>query len=431
MVMMPPRHGKSELVSKWFPAWYLGLFPDNRIILSSYEAQFAASWGRRARDILEEYGQSRFGISIRQDSHAADWWEIEDHEGGMFTAGVGGPLSGKGAECAIIDDPVKNAEEAASPTMREKIWEWYLSTLETRLHKNGSIILIQTRWHEDDLAGRLLKIQGDRWEVLSLPAIAEQDENYGDWKRAKGAPLCPELIPMSQLQEYKANDFWWASLYQQRPFPRGGGIFRRVDFDIVQAAPHPNMCVRVRAWDLAASVKQTAKRTAGLLLSKDPEGIYYVESVVKGKWVPGERDQVILQTAKTDGRNIPVIIEQEGGSGGIAQIDTLVKSMAGWRVQGIQVTGDKLTRADPVASQSNRRSVKLVRGDWNDDFLSEAESFPNGEYLDQIDALSLAFSFLCDKKLKALQKTPAFKADWRDEMKSPMERRDDWRKEFA
>ena len=156
IVTEPPRHGKSELISKYFPAWYLGLFPDERIILTSYEADFAASWGRKARDIIEEYGEELFGIQVRQDSSAANRWGIQGYEGGMNTAGAGGPITGKGGNLIIIDDPFKNAEEANSKTIRDKVWEWYKSTLYTRLEPNGVLVIIQTRWHEDDLVGRLL-----------------------------------------------------------------------------------------------------------------------------------------------------------------------------------------------------------------------------------------------------------------------------------
>lgn len=171
MVFLPPRHGKSEFISKYFTAWVLGKFPDTRIILASYEADFAASWGRKARDLLEEHGPSLFGVRVSGKSSAANRWDIEGHEGGMVTAGVNGPITGKGADIAIIDDPVKNDQEAMSETYRTRAWEWYKSTFRTRLQRDGAIILIMTRWHQDDLAGKLLQAQkegGEKWDVVSL-----------------------------------------------------------------------------------------------------------------------------------------------------------------------------------------------------------------------------------------------------------------------
>lgn len=147
MVFIPPRHGKSELVSRYFPAWYLGLFPDKRIILASYEADFAATWGRKARNLLEEFGPSLFSVQVSAESSAASRWDLEGHEGGMVTAGVRGPITGKGANVAIIDDPVKNDQEAMSQTYRDATWDWYRATFSTRIQEDGAIILVMTRWH--------------------------------------------------------------------------------------------------------------------------------------------------------------------------------------------------------------------------------------------------------------------------------------------
>lgn len=183
LVAMPPRHGKSFLASQYFPAWYLGKFPDRRIILCSYEADFAAGWGRKVRDTLEECGQEVFGVKIRPDSSAANRWDIEGRLGGMITAGVGGPVTGKGADLCLIDDPVKNYEEAASPRYRERAWDWYRSVTYTRLEPDGAVVLIMTRWNEADLAGMILREAegiGEHWEVLTMPALSETAEVFAD-----------------------------------------------------------------------------------------------------------------------------------------------------------------------------------------------------------------------------------------------------------
>lgn len=210
---MPPRHGKSELCSKYLPAWAIGTFPDWRVILTSYEAQFAAQWGRKARDILEEWGPQAFGISVSKKSSAADRWDIEGHEGGMQTAGAGGPITGKGAHLLIVDDPIKNDEDAHSPVMREKIWDWWQSTAYTRLEPDGTAIVIHTRWHRDDLIGRLLKQQdeedvGRQWDVVDFPAIDEH-----------GEALWPERFSRARLQEIERaiGPYKWSCLYQQMP----------------------------------------------------------------------------------------------------------------------------------------------------------------------------------------------------------------------
>ncbi len=164
---MPPQHGKSELCSHYLPVWYLGNYPERWVILTSYEADFAAQWGRKTRTLLLQQAQL-LGLRISRQSSAANRWDLAGHDGGMMTAGVGGPITGKGAHLLIIDDPVKNDEEARSPTFRQKQWQWWLSVASTRMRPGGLFVVIQTRWHRDDLTGRILEhaLQHDqRWRV--------------------------------------------------------------------------------------------------------------------------------------------------------------------------------------------------------------------------------------------------------------------------
>ncbi len=217
IVMMPPRHGKSVLTSQFFPAWYLGTHPEHRVILASYEAGFAAGWGRRARDVIAEHGERLFGVALRGDSAAAHRWDLAGQPGGMITAGVGGPITGRGADLLIVDDPVKNAEQATSETYRAKAWEWWTSTAFTRLEPNAVAVVVQTRWHEDDLAGRLLREQPEEnWQVIRLPAIAEKFDALG---RHPGQALWPERYPLARLEKIRGSlpVYWWQSLYQQQP----------------------------------------------------------------------------------------------------------------------------------------------------------------------------------------------------------------------
>ena len=156
LVTAPPRHGKSTLVSEYLPAWFLGSFPERRVILTSYEADFAASWGAKTRGLLEEHGRALYRISVDERSRSASRWDLHRRQGGMVTAGVGGPITGRGAHLLVIDDPIKNAEQAASSTIREKQWDWWLSTARTRLEPGAVVVVVMTRWHEADLGGRLL-----------------------------------------------------------------------------------------------------------------------------------------------------------------------------------------------------------------------------------------------------------------------------------
>jgi predicted phage terminase large subunit-like protein len=222
VVCMPPQHGKSELISKYLPAWYLGSFPDRRVILTGYEADFAAQWGRKARDLLEQHGHL-FGVRVSKRSSAVHRWDLEGREGGMTTAGVGGPITGRGAHLLIVDDPIKNDEEARSSTHREKQWDWWQSTASTRIRPGGLFVVVQTRWHRDDLAGRILRearTNGQRWREVRLPALAEDRDPLG---RAPGEPLWPEVYSGEHLRRVKSSctNYFWRALYQQDPLAEG------------------------------------------------------------------------------------------------------------------------------------------------------------------------------------------------------------------
>jgi hypothetical protein len=240
IVTMPPRHGKSERVSKKFPAWHVGRNPDDEIIVSSYSLSLARDFSIIARDTLKERGKRIFGNELSSNKQAGESWGIEGHRGGVNAAGVGGPITGKGARIAIIDDPFKNHEEANSEVTRETVWNWYTTTLYTRLTPDGRIIIVMTRWHEDDLVGRLLKKEadeiregthiGEKWTVINFPAIAEGDDYLG---RNEGDPLWPEFgFNKDKLLQIKADvgSYVFNALYQQRPSAAGGTIFKRTHF---------------------------------------------------------------------------------------------------------------------------------------------------------------------------------------------------------
>lgn len=219
IVSMPPRHGKSELISKFTPPWYLGRFPSHRVVLSSYEATFAETFGRKGRDLLEQHGETVFGVRVRPDVSSVSHWETTAG-GGMMSVGVGGPLTGKGANLLIVDDAIKNAEQAASPTYRRKTWDWFASTALTRLEPNGKIVIVMTRWHQDDLVGQYLRslaeTPGKRLRLLVLPAVAKEDDPIG---RRPGEALWPDRFDASALVKIRrqVGEYWWRALYQQDP----------------------------------------------------------------------------------------------------------------------------------------------------------------------------------------------------------------------
>lgn len=227
IVNMPPRHGKSLLSSVYFPVWYLSKYPDRRVILCSYGDDFAAEWGRKARDTIHAHSDL-LGIKVDADTKAANRWGIFGHRGGMKTAGVGGQITGWGAHILIIDDPIKDAAEASSQLIRDQKWEWFCTTALTRREPGAPVAIIQTRWHEDDFPGRIERYFPGEWTVINLPALAEPGDPLG---RQVGAALCPERYDERALARIRdeIGTYAFASLYQQRPAPEGGGIFKRED----------------------------------------------------------------------------------------------------------------------------------------------------------------------------------------------------------
>jgi predicted phage terminase large subunit-like protein len=389
IVSMPPRHGKSELVSRYFPAWYIGTFPDKRIILVSYEADFAATWGRKARDLLEEHGPSLFGIRVSGNSSAANRWDIEGHEGGMVTAGVNGPITGKGADIGIIDDPVKNDQEAMSVTYQERAYEWYKSTFRTRIQRDGAIILIMTRWHENDLAGKLLAAQeeeGEKWEVVNLPATAEDNDPLG---REFGQPLCPDLFSKDALESIKkaVGSYWWAALYQQRPSPAEGGIFKRNWWQYYRRVPDKFDEI-IQSWDMTFKDTKTADYVVGQVWGRKGADKYLLDQVRDRMDFPATVQAVRNLSAKWPQARAKLIEDKANGP---AVIATLKQKISG--LIPIEPQGSKESRAWAVSAEVEAGNVYLPDpsiAPWVHDFVEECAAFPNGANDDQVDAMSQA-----------------------------------------
>lgn len=221
-IWLPPRHAKSETASHWFPTWLIGNFPQTRVILCSHGADFAASWGRKVRDSLNfAIAEGVFNTKICADSSASDRWETIDG-GGMVTAGAGGSITGRGANFLILDDLIKNSEQASSFTHQEKVWDWYTGTAYTRLEPGGKIVVMNTRWDLRDISGRMLspdysdETEIDKWEVIRIPAIAGLDDPLG---RSVGEALWPERYDIDALDAIRRQigSYWFGAQYQQEP----------------------------------------------------------------------------------------------------------------------------------------------------------------------------------------------------------------------
>lgn len=392
IISMPPRHGKSCLISQYLPAWFLGMWPDKRVILASYEATFAASWGRKSRDVLREFGYRLFGVNLRDDSAAATAWNLEGETGGMVTAGVGGALTGHGAHLLVIDDPVKNWEEANSQLIRDRTWDWFRTVAMTRLETGGNIVVVMTRWHPDDLVGRLIKSDASKWDVVRIPALAGEGDPLG---RMEGEALWPKRYSADELGAIKnqIGEFFFDALYQQNPRNREVSLFQRGWFEVVDIAPR---CpVKVRYWDLAATTKKRSDWTVGALLGMSAEGMIYVLDVKRFQAAPHQVEAVVGQTAKIDGIDVIVRMEQEAGAAGVALKEHYARDvLRGFCFDASKSTGNKETRAFPLASFAQSGNIKLQKGAWIEDFLAEFENFPQGQHDDIVDSVGGAFSEL-------------------------------------
>ena len=386
MVFLPPRAGKSELVSRRWPAWLMGRDPTRQIIGASYSAELAADFGR---DVRNQVGSAEYravfpGVALAADSAAAARWNSS--AGGSYVAvGVGGSITGRGAHIAIIDDPVKDRAEADSETIRERVWGWYRSTLYTRLmpspgRRSGAIVVCQTRWHDDDLSGRLLNERdGDRWEVLTLPAIG-----------ADGAALWPERYPLDALERIRAavGPREWSALYQQQPQPDDGTYFQRAWFE-ARWSERPRDLAIYGTSDYAVTEgggDWTVHRVWGVA----PDGVIYLLDGWRGQtaadgWITAQIDLVR--------RHRPLAWLGEGGVIARAVEPLLTRMMreAGvyCRAEWIAPIGDKPTRARGYQARASMGMVRLPAGPVGDAILDEYLRFPAGKHDDEVDAAGL------------------------------------------
>lgn len=411
MILMPPQNGKSELVSRRFPAFAFGKRPNLRIIAVSYGESLAQDMSRDVQKIMDakEYKQlfpkTRLGAPRDVEKRTQGQFDVVGQRGYYIAAGIMGGITGKTADIGIIDDPIKNREEAESEVYRDKVYEQYKSAFATRqFGDKGAIVLCQTRWHEDDLAGRLLRLarenaDADQWEVISLPALLEV-EAPGD-PRSVGDALWPEKYPLAELRRRRAGlgEYDFSALYQQQPAPSGGGLFKESWFSEKFVDAAPVVARRARGWD-TASTEGGGDWTCGVKVA-EAGGIFYIEDVVRGQWSPAEAEATMQVTVELDGPHVAQREEKEGGSAGKTVIDARTKLFAGKNYQGVAITGSKVTRSKPFRIQCEAGNVRIVRDrgrggahgtGWNRDYISELCGFPTAKHDDQVDGSSCGFN---------------------------------------
>lgn len=430
MIYAPPGSAKSTYATVLFPAWWFTQSPRSAIISASHTGDLAESFGRRVRNTVDQH-HDLLGYQLSADSRAAGKWDT-DAGGEYLAAGVGKAIAGRRADLAIIDDPVASREGAESESERETTYNWYRGDLYDRLKPGARIILIMTRWHMDDLGGRLDQDEldgGDKWHRILLPAICEHEDDPLD--RAIGEALWPgwEDEEMLARKRRVVGEREWVAKYQQRPAPEAGAIFNPDQMTILSHlptgvvpgegtvvqisqysrngrvfVPAPDQHytpVRVRAWDLGSTAKVGTRDpdyTVGVLMSRTPQDRYIVENVVRDRGSPQFVEELIVSTAEADGPDVTVSLPQDPGQAGKSQVSYLASRLAGYRVVRKIPSGDKATRAMPLASQVNVGNVSCLNAGWVRDLKTEMADFPNGTHDDQVDAMVDAFTHLVPRR---------------------------------
>lgn len=405
---MPPGAAKSTYASILFAPWYFAQYRDHCLIAASHTAELAEKWGRRVRNLIAEHSLV-LGVGLAPDSQAAGRWET-DHGGEYFAAGIGGAIAGRRADLVVIDDPVRSREDADSETVRDKVWEWYKSDVYTRLKPGGRIVLIQTRWHEDDLAGRLLEdatTGGDQWEIISLPAIAESNDVLG---RREGDPLWPEWEGSDELDRKRraVGPRDWSALYQQRPAPEDGDYFKAEWLKPYDRSP-ARETLRVYGGSDYAVTADGGDFTVHAVVGLDPEGRMFLLDLWRKQassdiWVEAFCDLVLewkpIGWAEEQG-------QIKSGVGPFLERRQRERKAYVAREQ-FPTRGDKAVRAQSIRGRMAQEGLHVpINAPWYPAFRSELLSFPAGKHDDQVDAIGLVGQLLAKMTSGVVAEKPA------------------------
>lgn len=394
IITVPPRHSKSLHVSENLPAWYLGRNPDKRVIGASHTQELANTFSRRVRNKITD-PRYPFPIEIAGDKAAVKAWDIEGHYGGYYAVGVGASPTGHGADLIIIDDPLRSAADADSETVRESLWEWYQGTLRTRLEPGGSIICTATRWHDDDLTGRLLaaeKAGGEQWRHIHMPALSDD-----------GEALWPGRWPVETLQQIRSavGSRVWQAQYQGDPVASEGGTFKHGWWQRYRVLPDTITRAEITV-DSAFKDGVGNDYSVFALWASDGQHAYLVRVWRDRVQFPGliqmGREAHAWATYRLPGLSIPLVVEDNASGQSAIQVwtDTDRFPVIPYRVKA---GNSKVSRAEAVTPnvEGKRTFIPELTDDtvdWLDDWLTEHDRFPTGKHDDQVDTTSMALSRL-------------------------------------
>ena len=393
----PPQHGKSELISRRLPAFALGRHPDLKIIATSYSGDRALDFSGDIQRIMDSdayhtvFPQTRIVgqfAKIGEAKRTAALFEVVGHRGRYRAAGIGGGITGEPADILIIDDPIKDFAEAMSDTIRESVWNWLTSTAMTRLQEGGGVIVMATRWHLDDPIGRLLERQPGRWKLVNFRAIAEEDEPP---YRLAGEALSVERFGLDSIIQIRdggaMNSYQWAALYQQRPSPVGGGIFKRDDWRFYNQPPS-HFDEVLQSWDCAFKDKSSSDYVVGQVWGRKAADKFLLDQVRGHFSFSATIAAVRSLSAKWPQAHRKLVEDKANGT---AVIDTLKHEISG--ILAVEPEGGKEARAHAVSSDIESHNVYLPAGaSWVHDFIEECAAFPASAHDDQVDAMTQALT---------------------------------------
>lgn len=402
IISMPPQEGKSQRASRRFPLWVLSQNPELRIAMVSYEANVARRWGRAVRDDIAQHS-AELDLRVRDDLSAQHEWQLDGHEGGMYATGLAGALTGRPVDLMLIDDPIKDREQADSAVYRERAWEWWTDTGSTRLAPGAPVILILTRWHHDDLAGRLLAAEdGHLWRVVNIPAQADHRPEKGETDPLGRAPeeFMRSARGRSGAQwnaiKVRSGPRTWASLYQGRPTPQSGGLFpaewsryetpfHHTDDDGKCWVPGTDHEI-IQSWDLAFKDAASSDYVVGQVWMRIGATAYLLDQVRKRMSFTDTLHAFRAMSAKWP-QAVAKFVEDKAN--GPALINSLQSSIAG--IIPVEPEGSKYARASAVSPFVWSGNVVLPTAELLpnvEELLEESRGFPAASHDDTIDAFS-------------------------------------------
>ena len=407
LVMSPPRHGKSEFISIRTPIWFLEKYPEKNTITCTFSADLAVEFAVKVRDaFMNEENHDLLTTRIRTDRKRVDSFMTTD--GGRATSvGIGGVLTGRGADLLIIDDYVKNAEESLSESQLRKTWEWFKSTAYTRLEPGATLIILATRWSQNDLIGMCRKeLPHEKWTIIRLPAIAEVGDPLD---RVPGEALWPERFPVEVLNRIKLSmgSYWFDAEYQQSPRASMSEIALGDAIKVVKPTQIPADMRYIRAWDLAGTEGE-GDWSVGVKMGREMSnfhagGMVYITDIQRFRKSPHGNEIHIREVAEMDGVGCEIIMEQEPGSSGITVIQNYsLKILHNFAFSGERATGPVEIRAQPFLAACEAGRLCMVEAEWNQALRDEINAFPDGEHDDQPVACALGYNRLVGRNKQGL-----------------------------